>query len=77
MRMVGKYKNLKKIFQQSRQAVLHDANTQSIVNGLKNNEFKIYLQFIVDNKTKKICRYYTFKNHNSITQRINFTYIYN
>ncbi len=52
--MVGKYKNLKKIFQQSRQAVLHDANTQSIVNGLKNNEFKIYLQFIVDNKTKNI-----------------------
>lgn len=28
--------------------------TQSILNGLENNEFKMYLQFIVDNKTKKI-----------------------
>lgn len=28
--------------------------TQSILNGLKNNEFKMYLQFIVDTKTKKI-----------------------
>ena len=28
--------------------------TESILNGLKNNEFKMYLQFIVDNKTKKI-----------------------
>jgi len=27
--------------------------TQSILNGLKNNEFKMYLQFIVDNKNKK------------------------
>jgi EAL domain-containing protein (putative c-di-GMP-specific phosphodiesterase class I) len=28
--------------------------TENILNGLKNNEFKMYLQFIVDNKTKKI-----------------------
>lgn len=28
--------------------------TKNILNGLKNNEFKMYLQFIVDNKTKKI-----------------------
>ena len=28
--------------------------TESILNGLKNNEFKMYLQFIVDCKTKKI-----------------------
>ena len=28
--------------------------TTNILNGLKNNEFKMYLQFIVDNKTKKI-----------------------
>lgn len=28
--------------------------TQSILNGLDNNEFKMYLQFIVDCKTKKI-----------------------
>ena len=27
---------------------------ESILNGLKNNEFKMYLQFIVDSKTKKI-----------------------
>lgn len=28
--------------------------TKSILSGLKNNEFKMYLQFIVDSKTKKI-----------------------
>jgi len=28
--------------------------TESILSGLKNNEFKMYLQFIVDSKTKKI-----------------------
>ncbi|MBQ4145942.1 MAG: EAL domain-containing protein [Clostridia bacterium] len=28
--------------------------TESILNGLKNNEFKMYLQFIVDSNTKKI-----------------------
>lgn len=28
--------------------------TESILEGLKNNEFKMYLQFIVDSKTKKI-----------------------
>ena len=28
--------------------------TESIVKGLENNEFKMYLQFIVDSKTKKI-----------------------
>lgn len=28
--------------------------TENILKGLKNNEFKMYLQFIVDNKTKKI-----------------------
>ena len=28
--------------------------TESILDGINNNEFKMYLQFIVDNKTKKI-----------------------
>ena len=28
--------------------------TKSILNGLENNEFKMYLQFIVDNKSKNI-----------------------
>ena len=28
--------------------------TESIIKGLENNEFKTYLQFVVDNKTKKI-----------------------
>ncbi len=28
--------------------------TESILKGLEKNEFKMYLQFIVDNKTKKI-----------------------
>ena len=28
--------------------------TESILSGLRNNEFKMYLQFIVDNKTKRI-----------------------
>ena len=28
--------------------------TQNIINGLKNNEFKMFLQFIVDSKTKEI-----------------------
>lgn len=28
--------------------------TENIIKGLKNNEFRMYLQFIVDNKTKKI-----------------------
>jgi EAL domain-containing protein (putative c-di-GMP-specific phosphodiesterase class I) len=28
--------------------------TENILNGLKNNEFKMYLQCIVDNKTKKV-----------------------
>lgn len=27
---------------------------EEILNGIKNNEFKMYLQFVVDNKTKKI-----------------------
>ena len=26
--------------------------TENILNGLKNNEFKMYLQFIVDNKKR-------------------------
>ncbi|MBQ7096666.1 MAG: EAL domain-containing protein, partial [Clostridia bacterium] len=28
--------------------------TESLVNGLENNEFKMYLQFIVDSKTQQI-----------------------
>jgi EAL domain-containing protein (putative c-di-GMP-specific phosphodiesterase class I) len=28
--------------------------TESILNGIENNEFKMYLQFVVDNKTKEI-----------------------
>jgi len=41
--------------------VHHDNQTEekrkiveSILNGIENNEFKMYLQFVVDNKTKKI-----------------------
>ena len=29
-------------------------DTESILAGIENNEFKMYLQFIVDNKTKKV-----------------------
>ncbi|MBQ2890668.1 MAG: GGDEF domain-containing protein [Clostridia bacterium] len=29
-------------------------NTENILNGLKNNEFKMYLQPVIDNKTKKV-----------------------
>ncbi|MBQ8003010.1 MAG: EAL domain-containing protein [Clostridia bacterium] len=58
-------KNCNKISGTENQIVFCDTNlmnrvqeekklTQSILNGLENNEFKIYLQFIVDNKTKKI-----------------------
>ena len=58
-------KNCNKIFGTDKQIVfcdIHSMNkiqeekkiTESILNGFKNNEFKMYLQFIVDNKTKKI-----------------------
>ena len=33
---------------------LDNSMTACILNGLKNNEFKMYLQFIVDSKTQKI-----------------------
>ena len=33
---------------------IQEKKTQSILNGLENNEFKMYLQFIVDSKTKRI-----------------------
>ena len=29
---------------------------ESILKGIENNEFKMYLQFIIDSKTKKVCR---------------------
>ncbi|MBQ7794199.1 MAG: GGDEF domain-containing protein [Clostridia bacterium] len=58
-------KNCSKLIGTDRQLVLCDANMmnsaarekqllESIENGFKNREFKLYLQFIVDNKTKKI-----------------------
>lgn len=58
-------KNCNKIFGTDRQLVccdIHSMNiiqeekkiTESILNGFDNNEFKMYLQFIVDSKTKKI-----------------------
>ncbi len=58
-------KNCKKIFDTEKQIVFCDARSmnmvqeekkisESILNGLKNEEFKMYLQFVVDNKTKRI-----------------------
>ena len=58
-------KNCNKIFGTKTQIVYCDASsmnavqeekkiTESILQGFDNNEFKIYLQFIVDNKTKRI-----------------------
>lgn len=58
-------KNCNKIFGTEKQIVycdIHSMNriqeekkiTESILNGFEKNEFKMYLQFIVDNKTKKI-----------------------
>ena len=59
-------KNCNRIFGTEKQFVfcdIHSMNriqeektiTESILNGFEKNEFKMYLQFIVDNKTKKIC----------------------
>ncbi|MBQ8637257.1 MAG: EAL domain-containing protein [Clostridia bacterium] len=58
-------KNCNKIFGTDKQLVccdIHSMNkiqeekkiTESILKGFENNEFKMYLQFIVDNKTKQI-----------------------
>lgn len=58
-------KNCNKIFGTDKQIMycdIHSMNmvqeekriTESILKGFENNEFKMYLQFIVDNKTKKI-----------------------
>lgn len=58
-------KNCNKIFGTEKQIVYCDTRsmnviqeekqtTENILNGLENNEFKMYLQFIVDNKIKKI-----------------------
>ena len=58
-------KNCNKIFGTEKQIIycdIHSMNkvqeekkfTESIIKGLEKNEFKMYLQFIVDNKTKKI-----------------------
>ncbi len=58
-------KNCNRIFGTEKQIVycnIHSMNmvqeekkiTESILKGFENNEFKMYLQFIVDNKTKKI-----------------------
>ncbi len=58
-------KNCNKIFGTEKQIVYCDTHsmnmvqeekkiTESILKGFENNEFKMYLQFIVDNKTKKI-----------------------
>jgi len=58
-------KNCNKIFGTEKQIVFCDTHsmniiqeekkiTESILKGFENNEFKMYLQFIVDNKTKEI-----------------------
>ena len=58
-------KNCNKIFGSDRQIIYCDTHsmnmvqeekeiTESILRGFENKEFKMYLQFIVDNKTKKI-----------------------
>jgi len=58
-------KNCNKIFGTDKQIMYCDTHsmnvvqeekqiTESILKGFENNEFKMYLQFIVDNKTKKI-----------------------
>lgn len=58
-------KNCNRIFGTEKQIVFCDTHsmnsvqeekkiTESILKGFENNEFKMYLQFIVDNKTKKI-----------------------
>ena len=58
-------KNCNRIFGAEKQIVYCDTHsmniiqeekkiTESILKGFENNEFKMYLQFIVDNKTKKI-----------------------
>ncbi len=58
-------KNCNKIFGTEKQIIFCDVHsmnlvqeekkiTESILKGFENNEFKMYLQFIVDNKTKKI-----------------------
>lgn len=43
---------------------------ESILNGLENNEFKMYLQFIVDTKTKKIISAETLSRWESPTEGI-------
>lgn len=43
---------------------------ESILNGLENNEFKMYLQFIVDSKTKKIVSAEALSRWNNPTQGI-------
>ncbi|MBE6701259.1 MAG: EAL domain-containing protein [Ruminococcaceae bacterium] len=58
-------KNCSRIFDTDNQIIVCDVHsmnviqeekkmTESILNGFERNEFKMYLQFIVDNKTKKI-----------------------
>ncbi|MBR2847030.1 MAG: EAL domain-containing protein [Clostridia bacterium] len=58
-------KNCNRIFGTDKQIIVCDVHSmnriqeekklqESILNGLKKNEFKMYLQFIVDNKTKEI-----------------------
>jgi len=58
-------KNCNKIFGTEKQIIYCDnksmnsiqeekKNTERILKGFENNEFKMYLQFVVDNKTKKI-----------------------
>ena len=58
-------KNCNKIFGTERQIIYCDTHsmnmvqeekkiTESILKGFENNEFKMYLQFVVDNKTKQI-----------------------
>ena len=70
-------KNCNRIFGTEKQIVYCDARsmnsveeekqiTESILKGFKNNEFKMYLQFIVDNRTRKIVSAEALSRWNSV-----------
>ncbi len=70
-------KNCNRIFGTEKQVIFCDKNsmnsvqeekqiTESILKGFENNEFKMYLQFVVDNKTKKIVSAEALSRWNSV-----------
>ncbi len=70
-------KNCNRIFGTEKQIVYCDSNsmssiqqekqiTENILKGFENNEFKMYLQFVVDNKTKKIVSAEALSRWNSV-----------